>query len=100
MRCLTCAAPLAHTIKVIAGGFALLALCLLIGRWMGGPDAGVVTGAKIFIPVWLIGAGINMWVGVSKAGYLVADEAPVFVVVFAVPAAVALSIAWWLSRSR
>ena len=28
-----------------------------------------------------------MWVGVAKAGYSVAEEAPIFLVVFAVPAA-------------
>jgi len=89
-----------HTIKVIAGGFVLLGLCLLIGRWVGGPTpaAGLATAAKLFIPLWLIAAGINMWIGVSKAGYSVADEAPVFAIVFAVPAAVALLVLWKLSR--
>jgi hypothetical protein len=91
---------LSHTIKVIAGGFVLLALCLVIGRWMGGPTpaTGLGTAAKVFIPLWLIAAGINMWVGVAKAGYSVADEAPIFLVVVAVPVAVALLILWWLSR--
>lgn len=83
-----------HTLKVIAGGLALLGLFLLIGRWVGGP----ANAARLFIPIWLIGAGINMWVGVSKAGYSVADEAPVFLIVFAVPAAVALLVLWKLSR--
>jgi hypothetical protein len=70
-----------HTVKVIAGGLLLLALCVLIGR---------VSGAKLFIPLWLVGAGINMWIGVTRAGYSVAEEAPIFLVVFAVPAVVAL----------
>jgi hypothetical protein len=89
-----------HTIKVIAIGFALLALCLVIGRATGGasPTAGLVLGAKLFLPLWLIGAGINMWLGVSKAGYSVAEEAPVFVLVFAIPAAVALVVWWRASR--
>jgi hypothetical protein len=39
-----------------------------------------------------------MWVGVAKAGYAVAEEAPIFLVVFAVPAVVALLVLWWLSR--
>jgi hypothetical protein len=34
-----------------------------------------------------------MWIGVSRAGYSVVDEAPVFLLVFAVPAIVAL-LAW------
>ena len=85
--------------KVIAGGFGLLIVCLLLGRWMGSA-VGLATAAKVFIPIWLLGAGINMWVGVSKAGYSVAEEAPIFALVFAVPAAVALGVLWWLSRSR
>jgi hypothetical protein len=89
-----------HTVKVIAGGFVLLALCLLIGRLVGGPApaAGVAGAAKLFIPLWLVAAAINMWIGVSKAGYTIADEAPIFVVVFAIPAAVALLVFWSLSR--
>jgi hypothetical protein len=90
-----------HTVKVITGGLVLLALCLLIGRLVGGPTpaAGMASAAKLFIPLWLVAAGINMWVGVSKAGYSVADEAPIFLVVFAVPALVALLILGRLSRS-
>jgi hypothetical protein len=76
-----------HTVKVIAGGFVLLALCVLIGR---------ADGAKVFIPLWLVGAGINMWVGVARAGYSVAEEAPIFLVVFAVPAVVALLLVRFL----
>jgi hypothetical protein len=89
-----------HTIKVIAMGIALLGICLLIGRLVGGPGqvASAATAAKIFLPLWLVGAGINMWVGVSKAGYSVADEAPVFAIVFAIPAAIALLVCWRLSR--
>jgi len=89
-----------HTIKVIAGGLALLALFLLIARWIGGPAPApaLATAAKVFIPVWLVGAGVNMWMGVSKAGYSVAEEVPYFLIVFAVPAAVALVVLWRVSR--
>ena len=87
-----------HTIKVIAGGLALLALCLFIGRAFGGPGpaAGIAQGAKIFVPIWFVVAGVNLWLGVSKAGYTLADEAPIFLLVFAVPAAAAL-LFWWLA---
>jgi hypothetical protein len=46
----------------------------------------------------LLAAALNMWVGVAKAGYSVAEEAPVFVVVFAVPATIAGVLAWIWSR--
>jgi hypothetical protein len=89
-----------HTLKVIAAGLALLAVCLLVGRWMGGasPAVGLATAAKVFIPLWLVAAGVNLWIGVAKAGYSVADEAPVFLIVFGVPAAVALLVWWRCSR--
>ena len=39
-----------------------------------------------------------MWYGVSRAGYSVAEETPVFLYVFAIPAAVALLALWRLTR--
>ncbi len=39
-----------------------------------------------------------MWMGVAKAGYSVAEEAPIFAVIFAVPAAMALLVWWRYSR--
>ena len=91
---------MAHTIKVIAGGFALLAVCPLIARLISGPSSAtaLATGAKVFIPVWLLAAAVNMWVGVSKAGYSVAEELPYLLVVFGVPAAVAVLVVWWVSH--
>jgi hypothetical protein len=79
-----------HTIMVVLGGFLLLVICLLAGRWM----KTVPIAALIFIPIWLGAAAINMWIGVSRAGYSVAEELPVFLVVFAIPAVLALFI-WW-----
>ena len=90
---------MSHTVKVIAGGLALLALLVLVGRLAhtGAPGAGMAAAARWFIPIWLVAAGINMYVGVARAGYSVAEEAPIFLVVFAVPAAVAVLLVWGLS---
>ncbi len=82
-----------HTVLVVGGGLLLLGLCALVGRLIGSPGA-LGTAALVFLPLWFIGAAVNMYVGVKKAGYSVADEAPVFLLVFAVPAAVALLL-WW-----
>ena len=60
-----------HTIMVLAGGFALLGVCLLIGKIAGASNAAMATGALVFLPLWLIGAAINLWYGVSNAGYSV-----------------------------
>jgi hypothetical protein len=89
-----------HTTRVIAGGFLLLALCLLTGRWTGSPTPAVslAKAAKLFVPLWFVLAAINMWIGVSKAGYSVAEETPTFAVVFAVPVAAALLVWWSVAR--
>jgi hypothetical protein len=87
-----------HTVKVIAGGLALLVVCLIASRFVGGANQSLALGraALVFIALWFVGAGINMWIGVSKAGYSVGDELPVFFMVFGVPALIALVI-WWRS---
>jgi hypothetical protein len=79
-----------HTILVMGGGFGLLVVFLLAARFMGdGSAVALAAAAKWFIPAWLVGAGINMAVGVVQAGYSVAEELPIFLLIFAVPAAVA-----------
>ena len=83
-----------HTIIVLSAGAALLAACLLLGQAFTGSMQGLAWGAKAFIPLWLVLAAVNMWIGVSRAGYTVVDEAPIFLLIFAVPAAVALLV-WW-----
>ena len=91
---------MSHTLKVIAGGLVLLGLFLLGGRLLSAsaPALGMAGAVRWFLPVWLVAAAVNMWIGVTRAGYSVAEEAPIFVVVFAVPAAVALLVAWALTR--
>lgn len=83
-----------HTIKVIAAGLLLLAVCLAAGRLAGGPAIAAATPVKFFIPLWLAGTLFNMYIGVTRAGYPVADELPIFLAVFTVPVAVALLIGW------
>jgi hypothetical protein len=79
-----------HTIKVLAVGFVLLGAFVLLGRTLGNGSK----AALYFLPVWLAAAAINMWLGVAKAGYSVRDEAPIFLLIFAVPSVVALLL-WW-----
>jgi hypothetical protein len=85
-----------HTVIVLAIGFALLAACLIAGHVFGA-SAGLGTGALVFLPLWLIGAGINLYLGVRTAGYTVREELPIFLLVFAIPAIAAL-LAWWKLR--
>jgi hypothetical protein len=87
-----------HTIKVLVLGFVLLGLFLLLGRFLVGPAA-ISNAARYFVPVWFVAAAINLWFGVARAGYSFRDEAPIFLVVFAIPATVALLL-WWRLSTR
>ncbi len=82
-----------HTLKVIGLGFVLLGLCLLIGRAIGS-TRGIATSALVFLPIWLAGTALNLYIGVHHAGYSIKEELPVFAVVFLIPA-IAAGLLWW-----
>jgi hypothetical protein len=83
-----------RTLIIIVGDLVLLGVCLLAARWIGAGAQPMANVAKIFIAVWLAAALFNMWVGVSRAGYSVPGELPIFLAIFAIPVAVA-SLVWW-----
>jgi len=87
-----------HMAMVIGGGIGLLCLFLLFGKLWGGDLAGVRRAGVYFVPVWLLVAVVNMWVGVTKAGYSVQEELPILAIVFLAPAVVAGVAIWRLSR--
>lgn len=80
---------------VIGGGLVLLAIVALGARMFG---VEMATATKAFIGLWFIAAAVNMWIGVSRAGYPVSAEAPIFLIVFGMPAALALFVGWKLSQ--
>ena len=83
-----------RTAIIIVGGLVLLGLFALVSWWLGDGPQSTTAAAKVFIPIWLAVALINMWVGVSRAGYSVAEELPIMLVIFAIPAAAAAFV-WW-----
>jgi hypothetical protein len=83
-----------RTLIIIVGGIVVLGLFVFAGSRFGGGVQSMATAAKIFIPFWLIAALTNMWVGVSRAGYSIGDEFPIFLLIFLIPAAVAAFL-WW-----
>ena len=87
-----------HVALVMAGGLVLLGLFVLFGWLWGASAAGMAVGAKAFVPVWLLVAAVNMWVGVSHAGYSVREELPILAIVFAVPGVIAWGLSWWLAQ--
>jgi hypothetical protein len=69
--------------------------CVAVSRWLAGSGAASVGSAvKVFISTWLCAAALNLWVGVARAGYSVAEEFPIFLLIFGLPAAAALLL-WW-----
>jgi hypothetical protein len=84
-----------RTFIIIAGGFALLAICVAIARLFGGSGTlGMTRATIIFVILWFAAAAANMWVGVYRAGYSIREELPVFLLIFLLPAAVAVLVKW------
>lgn len=88
-----------HMLMVIVGGIVLLGVFLLFGQLWGGTMPALATAAKVFIPVWLAVSVANLWVGVNKAGYTVAQELPILAVVAAVPVIAAAIAIWQFART-
>ncbi|WP_439574582.1 hypothetical protein [Phreatobacter sp.] len=84
-----------HTVMVISAGLLLLAATAIVVR-RAGADGWMIP--KIVLPLWLLASLVNMWVGVTRAGYSVAVETPILLLVFGVPALAALAAGWRLSR--
>lgn len=79
----------------LLAGLLLLAAFLILGKLFSTNYPGATMTAAIgYVVLWFILAALNMWIGVSKAGYSVADELPIFALVFIVPAAVAIFLKW------
>jgi hypothetical protein len=76
-------------------GFLLLAVCMLLGKLFSSNYPGAAYAATIiFVALWLAVAAANLWVGVAKAGYTLSEEFPIFLLIFAVPAIVAIFLKW------
>jgi hypothetical protein len=81
-----------RTVIIILGGFLLLMLCLGVAKIGSGNQASYTLAIKVFIGLWLAIAAINMWVGITKAGYGFMEELPIFLAIFLLPAGVAMLI--------
>ena len=86
-----------RTLLFLVAGLLLLAAFLLLAKLFSPnyPDA-TRLATIAYVALWFIIAGANMWVGVARAGYSVAEELPIFLLIFGVPAAVATFLKWRL----
>jgi hypothetical protein len=87
-----------RTALFLISGLLLMGGFLLLGRLFAAQSPESVRVATFaFIAVWFVVAAVNMWLGVAKAGYSVAEELPIFLLIFGVPAVLAGFIKWqWL----
>ena len=84
-----------RTALFLIAGFLLLAASLLLGKLFSSNYPAATWVATIaYVALWLIIAGLNMWIGVAKAGYSVSEELPIFLLIFGVPTAVAVVLKW------
>jgi len=82
-----------RTAIIILGGFALWAACLGIAKLLASSSASSMTYATAaFVAIWFVAAAANMWIGVSQAGYSLQEELPIFLLIFLLPAAVAVFV--------
>jgi hypothetical protein len=79
----------------LLAGFLLLAAAIILSKLFSEnfPSAATVA-VGVFVFLWLALTGFNMWVGVTRAGYSVAEEAPVLLLLFGVPTVAALLLKW------
>lgn len=87
-----------HMAMVMGSGVLLLVVFVMFGWLWGASAAGMALAAKVFVPVWLVVTLVNMWVGVTHAGYSVREELPILLLLFLLPALVAGGVVWQLSR--
>jgi hypothetical protein len=87
-----------RTLWFVLAGFVLLALCLAGARLLASNLAEPMRTAVIaFCVIWFVVAAANLGLGVAKAGYTLAEELPIFLLIFGLPAAVAIFVKWkWL----
>jgi hypothetical protein len=84
-----------RTVIIILIGIALWAGCLGVAKLFAGPHSSTFTIATVvFVAIWFVAAVVNMWVGVSRAGYTFREELPIFLLIFLLPVVVSVVAKW------
>ena len=84
-----------RSVIIIVGGFVLWAVCLGIAKLLASSSTTSMTAATVaFVAVWFVAAASNLWIGVSQAGYSFQEEFPIFLLIFLLPAGVAVLAKW------
>jgi hypothetical protein len=72
---------------------AALLLAKLLGQNVPSARLGL---PALAIVAWLAVTGLNMWVGVTRAGYSAKEELPIFLLLFLVPTITVLVARRWI----
>jgi hypothetical protein len=80
-----------RTVIIIVAGFVLWGLCLAVANFT---KVSLTTATGVFVLLWLIAAAVNLWAGVTKAGYTFQEELPIFLLIFLLPTLVASFVTW------
>jgi len=84
-----------RTALFLVAGFLLLTAFLVLARLFASHYPSATTWATSgFLAIWLLVTAANMWVGVNKAGYSAAEELPILLLLFGVPALAAIVLKW------
>ncbi len=86
-----------RTVIILVAGLCLFAAIALFSKLFSNYYASSTTwGVSAFLAVWLVATGFNMWVGVNQGGYTYKEELPIMLLLYVVPALVAIVAKWKL----
>ena len=84
-----------RTAMILIVGMLLLVAAVIFGRLFVQYYPSAMTWAiGIFLTLWLVATGFNLWIGVNKAGYSFGEELPIMLLLFLVPALLAVIVRW------
>jgi hypothetical protein len=83
-----------RTAIIIVAGFVLWGICIGIAKLLSSNPSSMTIATVAFIVIWLVLAAVNMWLGISTAGFTFMQELPIFLLIFLLPSAVAVLVRW------
>jgi hypothetical protein len=85
-----------RTALIILGGLLVWGVFVVAAKAAPSPAKALGTATIAFVGAWFSVAAINMYFGVARAGYAFREELPIFLVIWLVPAIVAVVALRWL----
>jgi hypothetical protein len=85
-----------RTALIILAGLLVWGVCVAAAKMSASSSRAIGTATLAFVAVWFVVAAVNMYFGVAHAGYAFREELPIFLVIFLLPAIVALVAQRWL----